>query len=135
MKLCVVDTDTLSEILKQKNLRVVERAEAYFQQFGTFTFSAITWYEIVRGLRAANSTTKLQRFEEFADQSLVLPVTNRVLDLAADIWVAGRGKRHRSYDADLLIAATALDQGATLVTGNVDHFKWIPGLDTEDWRE
>jgi tRNA(fMet)-specific endonuclease VapC len=131
---CVIDTDILSEILKQKNLRVVERAEAYFQHFGTFTFSAISWFEIVRGLRAAGSTTKLQRFDEFVSHSLMLPITPRVLDLAADLWVTGHGRRHRTYDADLLIAATALEQGMGLVTGNVDHFSWVPNLAVEDWR-
>jgi predicted nucleic acid-binding protein len=101
MKPCVVDSDILSEILKQKNFRVLERAEAYFAQFGTFTFSAISWFEIVRGLRAAGSTTKLRRFEEFVSHSAVLPVSPRVLDLAADLWVTGHGRRHRTFDADL----------------------------------
>ncbi len=135
MKPCVVDTDTLSEILKQKNPQVLAHAEAYFQQFGTFVFSAITWYEIVRGLRASRATTKLTRFEEFSSRSLVMPVTPRVLDLAADLWVAGQGRRPRSYDADFLIAATALEQSAVLVTGNVRHFEWMPGLSVADWRE
>ncbi len=134
MNLSVVDTDTLSEVLKQKNPQVLARAEAYFQQFGTFMFSAITWYEIVRGLRKAKSTTKVARFEEFVRNSLMLPVTPRVLDLAADLWVAALGRQHKTYDADLLIAATALEQGATLVTGNVDHFDWIQGMMVEDWR-
>jgi tRNA(fMet)-specific endonuclease VapC len=113
---------------------VLARAEAYFQQFGTFMFSAITWYEIVRGLRKAKSTTKLARFEEFVRNSLMLPVTPRVLDLAADLWVAAIGRQHKTYDADLLIAATAVEQDATLVTGNVDHFDWIQGMMVEDWR-
>jgi tRNA(fMet)-specific endonuclease VapC len=135
MNLSVVDSDMLSEILKRKNPQVLIRAEAYFQQFEVFVFSAVTWYEIVRGLRAAKATTKLQLFEDFVRRSTVLLVTDRVLDLAADLWVEARGLRHRSCDADLLIAASALDQGATLVTGNHDHFAWIPGLTVEDWRD
>jgi tRNA(fMet)-specific endonuclease VapC len=134
MNPCVLDSDTLSEILKQKNLRVLERAERYFGQFGTFTFSAISWFEIVRGLRAAGSTAKLRRFEEFVSHSVVLPVTPRVLDVAADLWVAGHGRRHRTYDADFLIAATALEQGMELVSGNIEHFSWMPNLTVVDWR-
>jgi predicted nucleic acid-binding protein len=57
-----------------------------------------------------------------------------VFDIAADIWVAGLGRRNRSYDADLLIVATAIEQAATLVTGNVNHFSWMPGVLIEDWR-
>ena len=34
---------------------------------------------------------------------------------------------------DLLIAATALEHGATLVTNNVREFARVPGLMVEDW--
>jgi predicted nucleic acid-binding protein len=36
-------------------------------------------------------------------------------------------------DTDI-IAATALETGRTLVTGNIAHFDWIPGLALADWR-
>lgn len=36
---------------------------------------------------------------------------------------------------DLLIAATALAQGATLVTRNVREFSRVDGLEIEDWAE
>ena len=38
------------------------------------------------------------------------------------------------FDADLIIAATALEHGRTLATGNAAHFSWINGLNLEDWR-
>jgi hypothetical protein len=34
----------------------------------------------------------------------------------------------------LIIAATALETGRALVTGNTAHFGWIPALTIEDWR-
>jgi tRNA(fMet)-specific endonuclease VapC len=36
-------------------------------------------------------------------------------------------------DADLRIAAIALAHGKTVVTGNVRHFRRVPGLKVEDW--
>lgn len=36
---------------------------------------------------------------------------------------------------DLLIAATALANGLTLITHNTDEFKRIEGLVVEDWEE
>ncbi|MBR1790542.1 MAG: hypothetical protein IJ754_02120 [Bacteroidaceae bacterium] len=36
---------------------------------------------------------------------------------------------------DMFIAATALTEGLTLITGNVKHFERIPGLKIENWME
>lgn len=36
-------------------------------------------------------------------------------------------------DADILIAAVALDRNLILATGNVKHFERIPNLKAEDW--
>jgi len=37
-------------------------------------------------------------------------------------------------DADILIAATALTHGLSLVTENPSHFRRIPDLPVESWR-
>lgn len=42
-------------------------------------------------------------------------------------------KGQRIDDADIIIAATALEGGMTLVTGNTKHFSRIPGLKLENW--
>ncbi len=42
---------------------------------------------------------------------------------------------HPRNDADLMVAATALEQGRAVVTGNIGHFDWIPGLTIEDRRQ
>jgi len=42
---------------------------------------------------------------------------------------------HRRHDADILIAATALEHGLVIATGNVTHFGRIPGLQVVNWRE
>ena len=41
----------------------------------------------------------------------------------------------RIGDMDIFIAATALEEGATLVTGNVKHFERIQGLKIENWMD
>jgi len=41
---------------------------------------------------------------------------------------------HPGRDADLIIAATALEHGRVLVTGNTLHFAWVPGLKLSNWR-
>jgi predicted nucleic acid-binding protein len=97
--------------------------------------SAITKYEVVRGYRDNGAKTQLARFEQFCNQAIVYPLSDSILDRAANIWVIGRRGGHPHADADLMIADTALEYGRTLVTGNTSHFSWIPGLTLKDWRE
>lgn len=131
----LLDTDTLSDILKQKNPTVTGHAAAYLALHGQFAFSSITRYEIVRGLKAKGATRQLTQFGMFCRHSLVLPVTDGILDRAADLWVTANRAGHPRNDADLVIAATALEHGLVLVTGNTTHFAWVPGLSLEDWRQ
>lgn len=131
----LLDTDILSELLKQKNANVVQKATAYLTQHGAFAFSALTRYEILRGLLDKQATAQLQRFDVFCQQSIVLAITDDVLQRAAALWVsAGQQGRPRS-DADLIIASSAMEHSHVLVTGNTPHFSWIPGLALEDWRQ
>ena len=134
MDAALLDTDSLSELLKRRDATVTAHAVAYLPQHGTFAFSAFTRYEIRRGYQLANATRGLPRFEVFCQHSLVLPVTDAVLERAGRLWVAARRGGHSHGDADLIIAATALEHGRVLVTGNARHFAWMPGLTVADWR-
>ena len=82
----LLDTDLLSEVLKQKHAIVVQKATAYLQAHQRFTFSAFTRYEVVRGLKAKRATRQLKRFVTFCQHSLILPITDDDLDRAADLW-------------------------------------------------
>jgi tRNA(fMet)-specific endonuclease VapC len=85
MPLALLDTDILSELLKQKNATVVGKAAAYLAAHGQFALSALTRYEIIRGLREKGAAAQLLRFEAFCRHSLVLPLTDAILDRAADL--------------------------------------------------
>lgn len=135
MTVALLDTDVLSEVLKQRHAGVVAKAAAYFAQYREFAFSALTRYEVIRGMRDRQATRQLQQFDLFCQQALILPVTDAVLMRAADLWVIGRRQGHSRTDADLIIAATALEHGRTLVTGNTAHFSWIPNLTLDNWRQ
>jgi tRNA(fMet)-specific endonuclease VapC len=130
----ILDTDILSEILKQKNPTVAQRAAAYLGAHSAFAFSALTRYEILRGLLAKQATAQLQRFQVFCQQSLVFAISDSLLDRAAHLWAMAQQQGHPCSDADLIIAATALEHSRVLVTGNAAHFTWITGLMLEDWR-
>ncbi len=131
----LLDTDILSEVLKQKNSTVIGHATAYVTLYGRFTFSSMTRYEVVRGLKAKQAARQLQQFDAFCQHSLILPVTDAVLDRTADLWATANAAGHPRDDADLIIAATAIEHGLILVTGNGSHFGWISGLTVQDWRQ
>lgn len=135
MALALLDSDMLIELLKQKNSTVANNASAYLQQHAEFAFSAMTRYEILRGIKEKNAAVQAQRFALFVQHSVVVPITDSILDKTADLWVAARSGGHSNADADLIIAATALETGRILVTGNTIHFAWIPGLHLADWRQ
>jgi tRNA(fMet)-specific endonuclease VapC len=135
MDAALLDTDILSEVLKQRSPNVRKHARQYLRSHGQFALSAVTRFEIIRGYKERSATTPLARFLTFCGHSLILPVTDAVFDRAADLWVAARQGGHPFGDADLLIAATAIEHGRRLVTGNMSHFAWIPGLPIDDWRQ
>jgi tRNA(fMet)-specific endonuclease VapC len=134
MRPALLDTDILSELLKLRNRSVRQKALAYTRQQGPLAFSAMTRYEVRRGYMVRMASTQLARFDTFCQNSLVLPVTDAIFDRAAELWAIGRQSGQPHADADLIIAATALETGRALVTGNAAHFGWIPALPIEDWR-
>lgn len=130
----LLDTDILNEIFKARHSQVIAHAANYLSQHQQFAISAFTYYEVVRGLRFKHATTKLAEFEQLLQMVLIYPIDGGVLERAADLWVAGRASGMPHSDADLIIAATAMENGRILVTGNTHHFNWIPSLRVEDWR-
>ena len=134
MTLALLDTDILSELLKQRNPQVTAKAAGYLQLHGQFAWSVVTRFEIARGYKDKEATTLLTRFRVFCRHSQIIPLSDAIFDRAEDLWVLARRGGLSQNDADLLIAATALETGRVLVTGNTAHFSWIPGLVLEDWR-
>lgn len=130
----LIDTDILSEFLKQRNAIVRQLAAEYLARFGQFSISALTRYEVLRGLIEKGASRQLTQFELFCQHVEIFPADDSVLVKAAELWAIGRRLGHVSNDADLMIAATALLHGFPLVTGNTAHFAWIPNLELENWR-
>jgi tRNA(fMet)-specific endonuclease VapC len=134
MNLALLDTDILSELLKQQNPAVQQNAANYLSEHGQFAISAITRYEVVRGLKSKQAWRQLNQFRSFCGNTLVLPISDAVLDRASDLWADARKGGHPGRDPDLIIAATALESSRVLITGNLAHFSWIPSLAIENWR-
>lgn len=64
----------------------------------------------------------------------MLPLTDPIVVIAADVYADLKQRGQLITDADILIAATALYHGLTLVTNNLSHYYRVPGLTVETWQ-
>ena len=128
----LLDTDTMAELLKN-HPGASAHAQNYETTHGVLTISIITRFEVLRGLKVKNATVQLQTFQQFCDENEILPLENTVVDRAADIYTDLYRRGIMIDDADILIAATALTHGLTVVTNNQKHFSRVPGLQIENW--
>jgi len=126
---CLFDTDAISEVLKPRP------APRYLEWLATLSrddqyTSAVAIGELYQGaFRSPAVETHLANIEQRILASVtVLPyevATARVYgQIRAKLEAVGKPLA----DADLQIAATALQHDLELVTGNIRHFRRVPGL-------
>lgn len=93
--------------------------------------SIISYMETYQGvLRSPQQDTAQATFEAFFETVPVLPFSRSIAQRCAQLRETLRknGKRVKARALDLIIAATALEYGFTLVTRNKEDYKDIPGL-------
>lgn len=131
----LLDTDILSAIMKAKLPVVAQHAVSYLNQHGRFSFSSITRFEILRGLLATSATVRLRAFESMCQRSEIIELTDPIIVRAAELYADLSRRGQLISDADILIAATALYHGRTLVTANTAHFQRVHGLAIRNWTK
>ena len=123
------DTDALSEVLKPRPaaaylawLQTVPRAEQFT--------SAVVIGEMFSGaFRSADAGRHLENVEMRVLPAItVLPYDSGTARIYGRIRARLEGAGRMLADADLQIAATALQHDLDLVTGNVRHFERVPDL-------
>ena len=132
MRKSLLDTNILTAFLKG-NQKVVSNISAYLDEFPVLTISVITYYEIIRGLKAINSINKLKTFQSLVEKSEIENINKAIMDSATDIYVNLRRQGTLIEDADILLAATAIEKELVLVTDNIFHFRRIKELRIESW--
>jgi len=121
----LIDTDIFSELGKGVNQTVAGNGATYRAAFGRYTISVITVMEIVRGFQKKQSPRRSQAFLTNIASEEVLAFDQAAAELAGRI----QGELERVGQpigrADPMIAATALQNGLELVTGNTAHYERI----------
>ena len=129
----LLDTDILS-LLMRSDTPVLERAKTYLSSHSRLSISIITRYEILRGLMAKNAAAQLRQFEVLCASLEVLPLSDAVVCRAATIYAALHQGGQLIGDADILIAATSLENGWALASNNGRHLSRIAGLNVNNWH-
>ncbi len=96
--------------------------------------SIMTVGELYYGaLRSARPERNRDICQAFIDRVTIVPLDQQVMLRFAQIKAVLAARGEILEDPDLLIAATALQHEAPLVTHNSSHFARIAGLRLEDW--
>ena len=128
MNKAIIDTDIFSEITKGVDQTVAANARSYRKAFGYYTISAVTFMEIIRGYQKKQASRQMQDFLAGIASEEVIPFDQAAAELAGKI--AGELERvgRPIGITDPMIAATAIEHGLELVTGNTTHFQRIQQL-------
>jgi predicted nucleic acid-binding protein len=131
----LLDTDILSNLMRRTPSTVLIAKLASVPPEQQFT-SAITLSELIYGAYrlAATSKTLLERLEKTLLPNL--PVIPFDTEAAVEYGKIRADLERRGIligDADIRIAAIALAHHLTVITGNINHFRRVPGLTVENW--
>jgi tRNA(fMet)-specific endonuclease VapC len=126
----LLDTDICSPYLR--GVRLVWNR--FLQYGGRLYVSVVTLTELELWLLRKNTPPRyLQAFLGMLRDGTVLEVDGAVAHRAGEVGAGLRDQGLAMPTPDLLVAATALVHGLTLVTHNTRHFAHVPGLSLDVW--
>ena len=120
----LVDTDVLIW-----HLRGYPKATQRLDQLPKLILSAITYLELVQGMRDRRELLALQKSLAMR-QAERLPLTPAITERATSLMET-LALSHGLQVGDALIAATGLDHQLTVLTANTKHFSAVRGLQLE----
>ncbi len=94
--------------------------------------SIVSIMELYQGARTRDESRIIRRF--FQENAFrIIPINEAISHLAVTL-IEDHARNNGLQVADALIAATARETASTLATGNVKHFRSIPGLELKAFR-
>jgi predicted nucleic acid-binding protein len=129
-----LDADIITKLLKKHpgNQAFVGRFRAELKRNSLFIVCPVVSYEIRRELVFKNAVAQLAAFDRLMEAMLWKEFSASIWVRASHLWSVLRAQGRSHHDADVLIAAHALEYDAALVTGNAEHFR-DTGVRLEDW--
>lgn len=135
----LIDTDILSELMREKNATVMARADAYMQAHGALSVSTLSVFEVMQGLHRMNRLAQARSVAVWLGDCELIEFDADCAFLAGEIGGALIRTGRVIGLADTCIAATAVRHKRMLVTGNERHYEYVRtagfALAFENWRE
>jgi tRNA(fMet)-specific endonuclease VapC len=127
----MLDTNLCIRVLRDRPPAVRER---FNREADGLCISSVVLMELLYGAeKSARPAHHRQAVEDFAARLDVLafdaPAAAHAAEIRAEL--ERRGERIGAYD--LQVAGHARSQGLVVVTGNLDEFRRVDGLRSEDW--
>ena len=129
--LYLLDTNTLSDLIRQPQGRVADRIEAVGEE--NVLTSVIVACELRYGAAKRGSRRLTKQVEAVLGALAIRSLESDVEGIYAAIRVALEKKGTPIGAHDMLIAAHARALDAVCVTDNVAEFKRVPSLRVENW--
>jgi tRNA(fMet)-specific endonuclease VapC len=126
----MLDTDISSYIIKRRPGSLIERFETHAQEI---CVSVITAAELLFGAEKAGRAKLAQEVEEYLKRLTILDWPDAATPHYARIRAVLECAGTPIGNMDLMIAAHAIAERATVVTNNIKHFSAVPGLKLEHW--
>lgn len=123
----LIDTDVLVWYMRGN-----EKARAAIREMEKPAISIVTQMELVQGLRNKTEQVALRRFldaYDFKRYSVSEAISQRALFLMEE-WRLS----HHMLMADALIAATAMEHGLPLLSGNAKHYRFLTALELQTFK-
>jgi tRNA(fMet)-specific endonuclease VapC len=128
----LLDTNTVIHYLQGRGPVVAAMKKALRQEL---RLPSVVAYELAYGTLKSGSDRRKRALEAIFTDLLQVPFDSSAAAEAARIRVELEGRGFAIGPLDLMIAATALSIGATLVTNNTREFSRIKRLRLEDWTK
>ncbi|MHC5718841.1 MAG: PIN domain-containing protein, partial [Nostoc sp.] len=123
----LLDLNIVSYILK-RNVIVEQKFREVRRLKQDVFISCITYYEVKRGLLGINATRQLAEFSKFCQIYKILLIDDlEIIEVACEIYVDLQRRGFTIQEQDILIAATAIARGLTLVSNDSDLLR-VEGL-------
>ena len=126
----MLDTDVSSYLIRGDHPEVLEQLRKHLDEV---CISCVTEAGLLYGAMKRNSRRLTQKANLFCDLIPSIDWTQSTAKIYAGLRTELEAQGKPIGSMDMMIAASALAEDATLVTNNVAHFSRVRGLKIENW--